>query len=730
VLHGGGPLLVLAGAGSGKTRVLTRRIAYLIQSGQAGAFEILAITFTNKAAAEMKERVAELVGPIARTMWVSTFHAACARILRREAELLGYRPNFTIYDADDQVRLVRHCLEELGRDIKRFPPRGIHARISDAKNRLIDVDELARQGGLDDPDGRRVDSAQRYLEVAAETYRLYQRRLYELNAMDFDDLLMRAVDVLRLFPRRLEHYRETFRHLLVDEYQDTNHAQYTLVKLLGEEHRNVTVVGDDDQSVYSWRGADIRNIMDFERDFPGATVVKLEQNYRSTTTILDAANAVVEHNRGRKPKHLWSDRGRGEPVVVLECRDEHEEARLVAGEIEALLRAGRPGADIAVFYRVNAQSRVLEDILVRYGVGYQVIGGTKFYERAEIKDVLAYLRVVANPADSLSLGRIINSPRRGLGDVAQGRLQQFAAGEGISWREALGRADEVEGLAPAARTAARRLAAAMTSWQEQEAGAASVAELMQAVVEDSGLPAALQAEHTIEAEGRLENIQEFVGVAQEFDRNNPEGRLADFLAEISLYTDVDALRDTSALVTLMTLHNAKGLEFPVVFMVGMEEGIFPHSRALDEQNLEEERRLCYVGITRAMERLFLSFARSRTLYGAGNYNLPSRFLGELPPALVELRQSAALQSAGSLFERRRSSAPRATAGKALDSERSPRSRTEREVAGFAVGDRVTHAKFGEGVVLAVQPGGVVKVFFSALGEQKNLLIDYAPLKRV
>jgi DNA helicase-2/ATP-dependent DNA helicase PcrA len=766
VFHPGGPLLVLAGAGSGKTRVLTYRVAHLIRSGRLGPYEILAITFTNKAAGEMRDRVIELVGPVAQTMWVSTFHSACARILRREAELLGYRSGFSIYDQDDQVRLVKRCLEELEYDVRRFTPRAVHARISDAKNRLVDVDEFASsaRGVAGQP------------EVAAAAYRLYQQKLYELNAMDFDDLIMRTVDVFRLFPHRLAHYRQAFRHVLVDEYQDTNHAQYTLVKLLAEEHQEITVVGDDDQSVYSWRGADIRNILEFERDFPAATVVKLEQNYRSTTTILEAANAVVSHNRGRKQKHLWSDRGTGEPVVVTACRDEHEEARLVAGNIQELLQEGRDPQDIAVFYRVNAQSRVLEDILVRYGVAYQVVGGTKFYERAEIKDLLAYLRVVVNPADDLSFGRIVNQPRRGLGEVARGRLQQLALRHEVPLRHALSAVqdDDGGGLAPSARNASVDLDRAFQRWEQlvtpDESGhpGLTVAELVATVLEESGLLPALRTEHTLEAEGRVENLQEFVGVAQEFDRHNPAGTLADFLEEISLYADIDAYADGLATITLMTLHNAKGLEFPIVFMVGLEEGVFPHSRSLDEQNLEEERRLCYVGITRAKERLFLTYAHARSLYGGGNYNLPSRFLNEIPAKLTERRgRRLPVQSYGgpracgedvesrptsrSGRETRagrwggvgpvggattsprdgaapvRSSGPGGSPGTAGDRAQDV---TAAHEAGFAVGERVVHAKFGEGMVLGVEPGGVVRVFFSEVGEQKRLLVDYAPLRRV
>ncbi len=783
VFHSGGPLLVLAGAGSGKTRVLTYRLAHLIESGQVRPHQTLAITFTNKAAGEMRERVAGLLGPVSGWMWVSTFHSACARMLRADAPLLGYRTNFTIYDEDDSTRLIKHCLEDLRLDIKRFPPKGVQNLISDAKSRLVDVDDFARQRSAGDHDlgshdpwagGTPADDgASGYWDVAAQVYKRYQARLLEQNALDFDDLLMRMVDVLQLFPERLEYYRSQFRHVLVDEYQDTNRAQYVLVKLLTEEHRQVTVVGDDDQSVYSWRGADIRNILNFEEDFPDTTVVKLEQNYRSTTTILDVANALVSHNRGRKPKNLWSERGTGDQVVVLECRDEHEEARLVCEEIVKTLRE-RPASDVAVFYRVNAQSRVLEDMLVRQGIGYRVIGGTKFYQRAEIKDLLAYLRVMVNETDDLSLLRVINTPRRGLGDIAVGRLQGYSREQGIPLRETLVQAAEVPGLTSGAAAACVRLGEGFVCWAEVAgvAGAAEeaevaaeakvtgaeaaqppeasdeavmgtaagktdkrvpVAEVVRRVLEESGLLQALKAERTLEAEGRVENLEEFVSVAAEFDRMNPGGTLTDFLQEISLYADLDSLEEGQPVITLMTLHNAKGLEFPVVFITGMEEGLFPHSRSLDEQRLEEERRLCYVGITRTRDRLYLSHARSRTLHGGAGYKVPSRFLGEIPAKLVEYRggTSWAGRAPRGPYAGQAGRRPGA-AGAPGQGRAAPGSgrAAAPAVSGLATGDKVIHAKFGEGMVLGVEPGGVVRVFFPGLGEQKRLLLEYAPLKKV
>ncbi len=728
VFHPGGPLLVLAGAGSGKTRVLTYRLAYLVLSGRVRPYQVLAITFTNKAAGEMKQRVARLLGGSADWAWVATFHSACARLLRREAPLLGYGSNFSIYDEEDSVRLVKHCLEELHLDTKRFPPRGVRSIISEAKNRLVDIDDFARapaaaaEGGTGG--GRERDY---YHEVVAAVYRRYQSRLRALNAMDFDDLLMRTVDVFQLFPQRLAFYRKQFRHVLVDEYQDTNRAQYVLVKLLTEGHRQVTVVGDDDQSIYSWRGADPTNMLSFEDDFPEATIIRLEQNYRSYSTILDAANALVSHNRGRKPKKLWTDRGAGEPVVLLECRDEHEEARLVCEEIVHLLDE-RPASDIAVFYRVNAQSRVLEDMLVRQGVPYRVIGSMKFYQRAEIKDLLAYLRVVVNPGDDFSLLRIINTPRRGLGEAAVGRLQSLAAESGVPLREVLLSASRIEGLSPSARRACQRLGEDFARWekvalgQDKEGGKPSVAAITRQVLEESGLRPALAAERTVEAEGRLENLDEFVAVAEEYDRLNPDGDLESFLEEISLYAEADSVREGEPVVTLMTLHNAKGLEFAVVFITGLEEGLCPHSRSLEEHRLEEERRLCYVGITRARDRLYLSHCRARTLHGGGGYRFPSRFLSEIP---------------GHLFERRlaeRTASNLHPASRTSFSERSiPRVAADGKTAsgyGFATGDRVVHATFGEGVVLGVEPGGVVRVYFQELGAEKRLLVEYAPLRRL
>jgi DNA helicase II / ATP-dependent DNA helicase PcrA len=718
VTHGEGPLLVLAGAGSGKTRVLTHRVAYLLATGQAQPSEILAITFTNKAAGEMRERVEQLVGRVSRLMWVMTFHSACARILRADAQRLGYKRAFTIYDEADSLRMVKRCLGELDIDPKRLPPRAVRAQISAAKSQLIDADEYSAAQGS-------------YFErTVADVYGLYERRMLEANAMDFDDLLVRTVNLLELFEDVRERYRRAFRWVLVDEYQDTNRVQYRLLQLLCTEHGNLFVVGDDFQSIYSFRHADIRNILEFERDYPDTTAVKLEQNYRSTQTILDAANGIIANNRGQKPKHLWTDAGRGEPVTIVELEDEHAEARYVASKVERLVTdEGVPRDEIAVFYRVNAQSRVLEDTLVRFEIPYQVIGGTKFYERAEIKDAIAYLSLITNPADAVSFARIVNSPRRGIGQTTQGRLLSHANTTGQDIWEVFSQPEQAPGLGAAALKAVRRFAETMRGLRERvEAGdgAGSVAELLEAVLTDSGYLDALQAERTIEAEGRVENLQELIGVAGEFDANrelegeSEVGPLEEFLAQIALYTDQDALRTEESLCTLMTLHNAKGLEYEAVFMIGCEEGVFPHMRSLEEGNLEEERRLCYVGVTRAKQRLWMTFARRRSLHGGRGHNLTSRFLREIPDELVE-RQGAASPTGW---------ASAAGLGAPIGIGTPGRRQPQPSPLEFRVGDDIVHASFGEGVVIAVEPGPVVVVRFTGDASERKLMADYAPLKKV
>jgi ATP-dependent DNA helicase UvrD/PcrA len=698
VLATEGPLLVVAGAGSGKTRVLTHRVAHLIAACGVKPNEILAITFTNKAAGEMRTRLEGLLGGVARAIWILTFHAACGRILRREAARLGYRSNFTIYDQADQIRLTKACLEELERDPKRFVPRGIHAQISNAKNQLVGPDEYMA----------RVSSF--YDQTVAEVYQLYQRRLHGSNAVDFDDLLMLTVEILERFPDAAKKWRKAFRYVLVDEYQDTNHAQYRLLQLLAAEHKNVCAVGDPDQSIYAFRGADIRNVLEFERDFPGARTIALEQNYRSTNTILRAANGVIRNNRERKEKNLWSDLGDGEAVRALEVEDEHAEARFVAAEVAQLIEEGYSGREIAVFYRTNAQSRVLEDVLVRQGVPYQVIGGPRFYERAEIKDAIAYLQVIDNPADAVSLLRIANRPRRGVGDTTLTRLQLWSDANGSTLYDALGHA-EAAGVFGASLRAVNALQTLLQSLQARSQEL-SVAELVQRVLEQSGYLESLEAERTIEARGRIENLQELVGVAQEYAEQAEEPALSEFLQQISLFSDQDTIREEQSLVTLMTLHNAKGLEFGAVFMIGMEEGIFPHARSVEEQGIEEERRLSYVGMTRAKEKLTLTHASSRSLWGSRSYNLPSRFLDELPAD--EVQRERLRPGSWSDYGRPAASAIQ------------PRE----NVPALSTGDSVRHGTLGEGVVVGIEPGGVVTVRFADDGAERKLMLEYAPLEKI
>jgi DNA helicase-2/ATP-dependent DNA helicase PcrA len=698
VLTTEGPLLVIAGAGSGKTRVLTRRIAHLLAAVGAKPPEILAITFTNKAAAEMRERVEDLVGPPARASWVMTFHAACGRILRREAQRLGYKSNFTIYDTADQLRLVKQCLEQLERDPKRFTPRGILSQISNQKNQLIGPTEFAA----------RVASF--YDQTVADVYEMYQKRLFAANAVDFDDMLYLTVDVLERFPEAKEKWQKAFRYVLVDEYQDTNHAQYRFLQLLAETHSNVFAVGDPDQSIYAFRGADIRNVLEFERDFPGARSIALEQNYRSTNNILQASNAVIRNNRERKDKNLWSELGEGEPVRVVEVEDEHSEARYVAAEIAMLVEEGYSGKEIAVFYRTNAQSRVLEDILVRQGIAYQVIGGPRFYERAEVKDLVAYLQVIDNPFDALSLLRVANRPRRGIGDSTLAKLMTFADQAEITLWEAMDRADQAGvGTAPQKALTSFRtmIQSLMSAAQEYE-----VPELIERVLEQSGYVEALEAERTIESQGRVENLQELVSLAREWQEQNTEPSLSSFLQEVSLYSDQDTIRGESSLVTLMTLHNAKGLEYRAVYLIGMEEGIFPHSRSIEEQGVEEERRLAYVGMTRAMEKLTLMHASSRMLYGGRSYNMPSRFLDELPDA--NIHRERLKPSSWSNY------------GAPSQSQVAPVA----NVPSLSTGDSVRHGTLGEGVVLRMEPGGVVVVRFAGDGSERRLMLDYAPLEKI
>jgi DNA helicase-2/ATP-dependent DNA helicase PcrA len=725
VEHPAGPLLVLAGAGSGKTRVLTHRIAYLLATGEARPGEILAITFTNKAAAEMRERVGALIGRSVRAMWVTTFHSSCARMLRVDAERLGYSKGFTIYDQGDSLRMIKRCLAELGVDPKRYPPRAVQNKISGAKNQLID------------PGGYGEMMVGGFEEVVAEVFPLYEKRMLEANAMDFDDLLVRTVNVLELFEDVRERWRRTFRHVLVDEYQDTNHAQYRMLQLLAKDHGNLMVVGDEDQSIYGFRHADIRNILDFEADFPEAQMVKLEQNYRSTQTILSASNAVVSHNRERRPKELWTDVAGGDPVQLYELGDEHEEARWVAGEIDRLAEEDEvKRSEVAVFYRTNAMSRVLEETLERFDVNYQVIGGTKFYDRVEIKDAFAYLGFLANGADMVSFGRIVNSPRRGIGDTTQGKLAAYANTAGLTIWEVIERAEEVPGLSAAAIKAVGRFYEMMDALKDRVEGS-TMHSLLERVLNETGYLEALAAERTVEAEGRAENLEALVEGAAEFDREREfEGDseldpLAEYLQSNMLRSEQDALEGAdSEKVTLMTLHNAKGLEYDTVFIIGCEDGAFPHMRALEEGGEEEERRLCYVGITRAEKRLYLTWARERQLFGRSERNLPSRFIDEIPVELTERNSTAA--STGMTWGSTQYGGGTVGGGLFGDPSGVPTPAQPQDPSGaleMRTGDDVVHATFGDGVVTGTEPGGVVIVRFSADGSERKLMADYAPIKR-
>jgi DNA helicase-2/ATP-dependent DNA helicase PcrA len=741
VTHGEGPLLILAGAGSGKTRVLTHRVAFLIFTGRAHPSEILAITFTNKAAQEMRGRVEQLLADPpthTRGMWLMTFHAACARILRAQGERLGYTSRFTIYDQADARRMVKRCIEEIGVDPKRFAPAAIHSQISQAKNKLLTASDCAQAIGS------------QFEEVVAEVYGLYESELHRMNAMDFDDLLFRTVNLLELFEEARTRYAQAFKHVLVDEYQDTNHAQYRLLQLLvgggrakptrGERvsipgHRNLAVVGDDSQSIYGFRGADVSNILDFTDDFPDARVVKLEQNYRSTQTILSAANTVISNNRGGIAKRLWSERGQGGPIRVHGLDDEHAEARFVVGELERLVDEGASRSEIAVFYRTNAMSRVIEDTLVRREIAYQVIGGTKFYERAEIKDAIAYLAWIANPFDVVSFQRVANSPRRGLGQTSLSRIVAHSASIGESVWEVASAAERIPGLGAAAIKALQRFMATMEDLAALARDAIPVGDLMDAVLARTGYVEALEAEavgrgeKAFESQGRIENLQQLVEVAHEFDANTQanDDTLELFLQELALKADGDSRRDDEGLVTLMTLHNAKGLEYPTVFVVGCEEGVFPHQRALDEGGLEEERRLFYVAITRAMRELYLTYARRRSVFGAQTYSLSSRFLDEIPADLTEREELPAPRPGGARVGV--GALANGFAGAGGGSRWSSGSQATTPVASFRLGEDVVHAAFGEGVVTGVEPGGIIVVRFAGDGSERKLMADYAPVSR-
>ncbi len=701
VLHTEGPVLIVAGAGSGKTRALTHRIAYLIRERDVNPYALLAITFTNKAAQEMSDRVEGLLGTrVAKGMWILTFHAACARILRREHTHLGVPSHFSIYDEGDTERVISLVLKQMNIDPKRYPPRQVAAAIGRAKDNLVTPSQYAEH------------AATYYERTVADVYAEYQKRLKAAGALDFDDIIMETVGLFRDHPEVLEHYQERFRYVLIDEYQDTNRAQYHLVNLLAAKHRNICVVGDADQGVYSWRGATIQNLLDFEHDYPDAQVFLMEQNYRSTQNILSAANALIEHNLHRKPKALWTEAEQGELAVRFRADNEHDEAWYVAGEIERLIQVeGHRYSDVAVFYRTNAQSRVLEDVFIRAGLNYKIVGGVRFYQRKEVKDVLAYLRAVVNPGDLVSIRRIINTPKRGIGDATVAAIESYSAEEDIPFLEAARRADEIWQLGQRAKGAIRSFIGVVDSLNALAADGAGSAKMVEAAYTESGYLTELEAERTVESMGRIENLQELVGVAGEFEQRNPDGTLADFLEQVSLVSEQDEYDEDEPAVTMMTMHNAKGLEFDVVFMIGMEDGVFPHYRSMgDAPELEEERRLAYVGITRARKRLYLTHAWSRSLFGSSNYNPPSRFLSEIPSGLVR-------QVKGQKEEQRPPGSPMWQGG--------------REPIDVVEGDTVLHDRWGEGVVVAIKGAGdraEATISFSDVG-QKTVLLAYAPLAK-
>ncbi len=734
VVHSGSPLLIVAGAGSGKTRVLTRRIAYLLAERGVHPGSILAITFTNKAAGEMKERVAGLVGRRANVMWVSTFHSACVRILRREAKRFGFTSSFSIYDQADSLRLMTLVCRELDLDPRRYPPRQFSHQVSNLKNELIDYETAMAQADT------------HHQRMVAEAYEIYQRRLSEANAMDFDDLIMTTVHLLQAFPDVAEHYRRRFRHVLVDEYQDTNHAQYVLVReLVGRiERRTVDgdpvggapagepsvppaelcVVGDADQSIYAFRGATIRNILQFEKDYPDAKVVLLEQNYRSTQTILAAANAVIAKNPGRKPKRLWTDSGDGTPIVGYVADDEHAEAQFVAEEIDRLGDEGeaKPG-DVAVFYRTNAQSRVLEEVFIRFGLPYRVVGGVRFYERREVRDALAYLRTLANPDDTVSLRRILNTPRRGIGDRAEAAIEALAQRDGVTFWQALRRAADAPGIATRSVRSIEGFVALLDELRGLAADGVGPATMLEAVLDRTGYFAELSESDDPQDETRIDNLRELIAVATEFEASDDEGDLTGFLERVSLVADADEIPegdDHGGVVTLMTLHTAKGLEFPVVFLSGLEDGVFPHQRSLSEpKELEEERRLAYVGITRARQRLYLSRAVVRRAWGAPAHNPASRFLAEIPDHLIDWQRTEADQTRW--FRPAPSRKPASTGG-----------RPPRPVPTLSAGDRVTHDTFGLGTVVATSGAGEHAQATVDVGDSglKTLLLRYAPVEKL
>lgn len=727
VINTEGPMLIMAGAGSGKTKVLTCRVANLLQKG-VRPYRILAITFTNKAAAEMRERVNNMSGPAAKDVWLFTFHAFCARFLRMEIDKLpGYGGNFAIYDTADSQNLIKQILKEMNLDDKRFQPSGILSRISNAKNALQDAAAFARQAG------------DFYEQKVADIYSRYEQKLQLNNALDFDDLLMLSIKLLQENKEVREKYQDRFDYLLVDEYQDTNHAHYLLTKFLAAKHRNICVVGDADQSIYGWRGADIQNILDFEKDYPDAKVIKMEQNYRSTQIILDAANAVIENNTGRKPKNLWTENKSGADIIYFQAVDERDEARFVIEQLQNLQRTeNKKLGDMAILYRTNTQSRIFEEMLIKSGISYNMVGGLKFYERKEIKDIIAYLRVIFNPADSLSLLRIINVPKRGIGDASLAKIQAYAAASNVSLFEAVSNAAAIDGLSSRFVSKLDDLAGIIFELMNL-ANEAPVEDLIDRVLRDTGYLEELENERTPQAQSRIDNLHELISVAQEFAASEEENNLENFLAHVALVSDIDDTELGEDAITLMTLHSSKGLEFPVVFLVGMEEGLFPHARTLmDETEIEEERRLCYVGITRAKEKLFLSSTKMRTIYGNTVTYPPSRFLQEIPARLVKTikRQErfSALENFKQVSEKysARSQKPASTFNPHSFMPQKPAAAAGGTGTRFNTGDRVSHSKWGEGMVVSVKDspdGQEVKVAFAGAGV-RSLLTKYAVLKKL
>ncbi|GAX91129.1 DNA helicase PcrA [Effusibacillus lacus] len=732
VLHKDGPLLILAGAGSGKTSTLTRRMAYLIHEHRAAPWSILAITFTNKAAREMKQRVEKWVGSAAEDMWVSTFHSMCVRILRREIEKIGYTSSFTILDSADQLTAIKQCLSDLNLDPKKFEPRSILASVSGAKNRLQGPQAFAKHAkGL-------------FEQVAAQVYERYQKLLRSNNSLDFDDLIMKTVELLETDPATLEYYQKRFQYIHVDEYQDTNHAQYKLIKLLAGKHRNLCVVGDSDQSIYGWRGADIWNILNFEKDYPDATVIKLEQNYRSTKRILAAANSVIENNTQRKAKNLWSEKPDGEQIVLHRAMNEHEEAYFIVDQIHKALDEGFSYRDCAVLYRTNAQSRVLEEVMLKSSIPYSIVGGIRFYERKEIKDVLAYLRLIANWNDDISLTRIINVPKRGIGDGTLDKIRNYAASQGVSMFTAMMEVEQI-GLSGKIKKAIQDFVLMIRNLATQQQYL-SVTELTEEMLKMSGYRAELKAEKTIEAETRLENLDEFLSVTQEFEQRYPGEGLISFLTDVALVADVDSVTGDADSVILMTLHSAKGLEFPIVFLAGMEEGVFPHSRTLDDPDeMEEERRLCYVGITRAEERLFLTTCFSRTLFGQTRMNAESRFLKEIPQELVEEFGAARSARTAGGFAGVSRGGYASSAGYGTNTAgvtRTPRTGSigthipkgfgaDLSIA-WEIGDKVRHRSWGDGTIIETTGDGEdleLTVQFAPPTGVRKLLAKFAPITK-